>query len=308
MAWTSDLSKDFIINEADRPSGMRDIGPSANIWQPDNSIAPPGMSKGYVERDLFRNPVGSLAGAMVSEEFNKEVPLIPFENWPALIEEQERNRTRISDIRMIGDKGKPIPSYDQNGQGFCWEYSTLAGVTLKRAQMGLPYIRLSGHASACKIKGFKDEGGWCGLSTSDGVTRGFIPASLWVEKSMNRKYDTAENWEIAKNFCITEGFLDMQQAVWDMSLTFQQVGSCILGGIPCPVDFNWWSHSICGMDLVYVTDKYPPSDVRCYGLRIWNSWKDMWGFMGTGVILGKKAVPNGSTAIRNVMYYEGVAA
>ena len=301
MVWTSDLSKDFIINESDRPDGMR----ASPI---DNSLPPPGMSRGYVERDLSKHPVGSLEGSVGSAEFNKEVPLIPWEEFPARIEEQEKKKTRLSDIRMTGDKGNPLPSYDQNGQGFCWEYSTLSGVTLKRAEMGLPYIRLSGHAQACKIKNFRDEGGWCGLSTSDGTTRGFMPAYLWPEKSMSRKYDTAENWEIAKNFCITEGFLDMQQQVWDMSLTFQQIASCILSGIPCPVDFDWWSHSILGMDLVYVTNKFPVNDIRCYGLRIWNSWRDAWGFLGTGVILGKKAVPMGATAIRNVMYYEGSAA
>jgi hypothetical protein len=300
MGWTSDLSKDFIINESDRPDGMRGTAT-------DNALPPPGMSKGYEERDLSKFPVGSLEGAVGSTEFNKEVPLIPWEEFPARIEEQEKKKTRLSDIRMTGDKGNPIPSLDQNGQGYCWTYSTAHGITLKRAAMGLPYIRLSGHSLACKLKNFRDEGGWCGLSTSKATQIGYVPASLWPEKSMNRKYDTAENWEVAKNFCITEGFLDMQQQVWDMSLTFQQIASCILSGIPCPVDFAWWSHSILGMDLVYVTDKFPVNDIRCYGLRIWNSWRDAWGFMGTGVILGKKAVPMGATAIRNVTYYEELA-
>lgn len=298
MVWLSDLSKDFIINESDRPDGMR-MSPF------DNSVPPPGMGKGYVERDLSKHPVGSLEG---SSEFNKEVPLIPFENWPELIKEQETKKSRLSDIRMTGDRGNPIPSYDQNGQGYCWGYSTCSGITLQRASMGLPYIKLSGHSLSCKIKGFKDEGGWCGLSTSKATTMGYMPTSIWPEKSMNRKYDTAENWEIAKNFSITEGFLDMQQQVWDMALTFQQIGSCLLSGIPCPVDFAWWSHSILGMDVVYVTDRYPLNDVRCYGLRIWNSWRDAWGYLGTGIILGKKAVPMGATAIRNVKYYEGIAA
>lgn len=300
MGWTSDLSKDFIINESDRPDGMR----SSPI---DNSLPPPGMSKGYVERDLSLHPVGSLEGSVGSAEFNKEVPLIPWEAFPELIREQESKKTRLSDIRMIGDKGNPIPSLDQNGQGFCWDYSTLSGITLKRAEMGLPYIRLSGHSLACKLTNFQDKGGWCGWSTSEATKHGYVPVSLWPEKSMNRKYDTSEAWAMAQNFRITEGFLDMQQKVYDMSLTFQQIASCILSGIPCPVDFDWWSHSILGMDLVYVTDKFPVNDVRCYGLRIWNSWRDAWGFMGTGVILGKKAVPMGATAIRNVTYYEGLA-
>ncbi len=305
MVWFSDISKDFIINKGDRPDGMRSI--SEEIVS-DEIQPPPGMSKGYVERDLNKFPVGTLFGSMTTDEFNKDIPLIPFENWPELIQEQERNKSRLSDIRMIGNKGEPIPAYDQNGQGYCWAYSSLSGVTLTRAKMGLPYIRLSGHSLACKIKNFQDEGGWCGLSASKATTLGYVPESLWPEKSMNRKYDTEENWEVAKNFRITEGFMDLQQAAYDMALTFQQLGSCLLGGIYCPVDFNFWSHSILGMDIVYVSNQYPVNDPRCYGLRILNSWRDSWGFLGTGIILGKKAVPNGAVAIRNVMYYEGQAA
>lgn len=301
MGWTSDLSKDFIINQGDRPDGMR----SSEI---DHSLPPPGMSKGYVERDLRKNPVGSLEGAVGSTEFNKEVPLIPFDEFPERIREQEEKKTRLSDIRMIGNNGSPIPSLDQNGQGFCWTYSPAHGIMLKRAAMGLPYIRLSGHSLANKLTKFQDRGGWCGWSTSEATKHGYVPVSMWPEKSMNRRYDTAEAWAMAQNFRITEGFLDMDQRVYDMSLTFQQIASCVLSGIPCPVDFDWWSHSILGMDVVYVTDKFPVTDVRCYGLRIWNSWRDSWGRMGTGVILGRKAVPMGATAIRNVTYYEGTAA
>jgi len=301
MAWLSDISKDFIVNESDRPDGMR-----TTDLPPENSIVPIGFKTGYVERDLSQYPVGSLDGAMESSEFNKEVPLIPMEEWPALLEEMEAKKTRLSDIRMIGDRGKPIPSLDQNGQGYCWSYSTAHAIMLKRAAQGQPYIRLSGHSLAWVIKNGKDEGGWCGLSTSEATKRGYMPTSLWTEKSMNgRQFNTPENWEIAKNFRIEEGFLDMNQKVWDMDLTFQQIGSCLLSGIPCPVDYDWWGHSILGMDLTYVTNKYPVTDIRCWGIRIWNSWRDSWGYLGTGVILGKKAVPMGATAIRNVPYYEG---
>lgn len=300
MAWVSDTSKDFIVNEKDRPDGMKSILEDEPDFSP-----PPGFKTGYVERDLEKNPVGSLFGS--STEFNKDVPAIPMENWPEVLEEQERKKRRLSDIRMIGNKGEPIPSLDQNGQGYCWSYSPCHSIMLVRAAQGQPYIRLSGHSLAWKIKNGKDEGGWCGLSTSEAVKFGYMPTSIWTEKSMNGKqFNTAENWEIAKNFRIEEGFLDMNQKVWDMDLTFQQIGSCLLSGIPCPVDYDWWGHSICGMDLVYVTDKFPVTDIRCWGIRIWNSWRDSWGTLGTGVILGKKAIPMGATAIRSVPYYDGV--
>ena len=299
MGWTSDISSDFIVNESDRPDGMRGT-PTVEDYAP-----PQGFKTGYVERDLQKDPVGSLYGS--STEFSKDIAVIPMDQWPELLEEQERKKRRLSDIRMIGNKGEPIPSLDQNGQGYCWAYSTCHGIMLTRAAQGQPYIRVSGHSLAWRIKGGKDEGGWCGLSTSEAVKYGFQPVSVWPEKSMNgRQYNTEANWEIAKNFRIEEGYLDMQQKVWDMDLTFQQIGTCLLSGIACPVDYNWWGHSILGMDLVYVTDKYPVTDIRCWGIRIWNSWRDSWGKLGTGVILGKKAVPMGATAIRSVPYYDGV--
>lgn len=298
MAWVSDTSKDFIINESDRPDGMR---------KEDDFSPPSGFKTGYVERDLEAYPVGSLYGSSTISDFSKNVPLIPMDQWPALLEEQERNKRRLSDIRMIGNKGEPIPSLDQNGQGYCWSYSTCHGIMLTRAVQGQPYIRLSGHSLAWRIKNGKDEGGWCGLSTSEAAKYGYQPVSTWPEKSMQgSKYNTEANWEVAQNFRIEEGFLDVNQKVWDMDLTFQQIGSCLLSGIACPVDYDWWSHSILGMDLVYVTNKFPVTDIRCWGIRIWNSWRDSWGALGTGVILGKKAVPMGATAIRSVPYYDGV--
>lgn len=302
----SDLSQDFIINKGDRPDGMR--GPSASDMWGDVDIepSPVGFSRGYVERDLEAHPVGSLFGSTGVEEFNKIIPLIPWEEVEERIAEMNAKKTRLSDIRMIGDNGNPIVSLDQNGQGYCWAYSPAAAITLRRAQMGLPHIRLSAHSLACRIKNFRDEGGWCGLSTTDAIKVGYVPTKYWTEKSMSRSLNNQANWDIAQNFRVTEGFLDLQQPVHGKTLTFQQVVSCLLAGVPVPGDFNWWSHSICLMDVEIATLQYPMNDPRRYGIRIWNSWRDSWGRLGTGVIVGNKVVPDGAVAIRDVTYCEEV--
>ncbi len=302
--YVSDLSGDFIINKSDRPDGMR--GPSSpSMWgDVEVQAAPDGMGRGYIERDLEKHPVGSLFGSQGVDEFNKNVPLLSFEEIAERVEQSEKEKTRISDVRMIGDNGKPMVSLDQNGQGYCWAYSTCQGIMIRRAQMGLPYIRLSAHSLACKVKGFRDEGGWCGLSATNAMTMGYVPVKYWSEKSMNRSLDNQANWEIAKGFCITEGFMDLQQPVYGKTLTFQQVLSCAVSGIPVAVDYNHWSHSILGMDPVLVTDRFALNDPRTWGLRIWNSWRDQWGKLGTGVLLGQKAIPNGAVGIRDVTYTE----
>lgn len=302
--YVSDLSQDFIVNKSDRPDGMR--GPSVgHLWgDVDIEPSPVGFSRGYVERDLEVNPMGSLEGD-ASEDFTKDFPVIPREHWCDLIEERERNKETLTDLYMTGNNGNPIEAYDQNGQGYCWAYSVMLAITLMRAKMGQRYIRLSGHSLACRVKNYRDEGGWCGLSMTEAIKYGYCTVDDWAEKSMSRSNSTDEAWERAKNFAPTEGFIDMQQPVWGKTLTFDQLVTLALSGIPGAVDFNFWSHSIGYLDPVAASDKYPIDDDRAWGLRIGNSWRKTWGRLGTGVILGKKAVPNGAVAIRNVPWYEG---
>jgi hypothetical protein len=309
--FVSDLSQDFIINKGDRPDGMR--GPSApSMWgDVDIEPSPVGFGRGYVERDIEAHPVGSLFGGSGNDQYSKMIDLIPWEEMQDRIEEKTRTKTRMSDIRMIGNNGEPMPSLDQNGQGYCWFYDLTRLIEMKRALMGLPYIRLSGHSGAYVLKDGRDEGGWIGLATTfamfkEGQKCGVVPAKYWPEKAMNRKYDTPENWEIAKNFCVTEGFIDLQQPVYGKTLTFQQVLTLLLSDIPVGGDFNWWSHSVALLDVEIATLKYPMNDPRRYAIRIQNSWRDSWGVLGTGVILGDKVVPDGAVGVRNVPYCEEV--
>ena len=65
--------------------------------------------------------------------------------------------------------------------------------------------------------------------------------------------------------------------------------TCFLLGIPMALDFNWWSHSVCGIKL---------NSIDPFEIVIWNSWGDDWSEKGCGVIKGSKAVANGAVAIR----------
>jgi hypothetical protein len=173
-------------------------------------------------------------------------------------------------------------------------------VMLARAVANMPYVRLSAHSVACKVKNFRDEGGWNGQSVEFVVKHGIVPVSLWPEKSMSRSLDNAANWKAAELFKITEGWLDMAQPIWGKELTFDQLATCLLLNVPCPADFDWWGHSVLAMDLVEVTDKVGLDSPERWGIRILNSWRNDWGKFGTGVIVGRKAIPMGATAIRVV--------
>lgn len=263
---------------------------------------PGGVTMGCVPRDYERNPVGSYAGSTPMEAVT-DMPLILMKDWPELIAMNVADGSQLSDIRNTGDNGNEIEALDQNGQGYCWFYSATALTMLLRAKNGLKHKRLSGHAGAWKIKGGRDQGGW-GAQGLDFICQNGVPTiEHWPEKSMNgRQYDVASTWENAKLHRVLEGWIDHQAAQYDRNLSALQIGTCLLTRFPVILDYNWWGHSVCGMDLV---DAYPnrsATDPRRYGIRILNSWRNSWGTRGTSVLLDGKTWPNGSVAGRSVVF------
>lgn len=268
------------------------------------------FARGAVPRDFSVQPRPMQAVAF---------DLIPRAEWSERVRDKIAAGSQLSDVRSRADNGQPIKSYDQNGQGYCWAYSTTAALTLARACSGLPHVRLSAHSVAWKIKKGRDEGGWCGLSMEFLQATGVMPESVWPAKYMGREKDTAANWEAAKAYSVTEGWVDLDAQVYDRNLTFDQVATLYLSNTPCAVDFNWWGHSVCGCDLVDGAQQrqttrgadgkllsleafdalWGMNDGRTagFGQRIWNSWTDTWGAAGMGVLAGSKAVPDGAVGI-----------
>jgi hypothetical protein len=245
-------------------------------------------ARGLVPRDYDRHPVGSYAG---SEAYAVDMPTIPRSEWSARIKEMVETKSRLSDMRLVANNGQPIPSLDQNGQGYCWAYSTTMAVMMLRMVMNLPYVRLSAHATACIIKGYRDEGGWCGLSMERQMSHGTPSVQFWPEKSMSRSNDRPETWANAALHKVTEGWVDIQAAVYNRNLTFDQVMTCLLCRIPVAADFNHWGHSVCLLDPVEV-------EPGSFAVRGINSWTDAWGDRGMFVLQGGKAIPDGAVAPR----------
>lgn len=221
----------------------------------------------------------------------KDIKLIPRSEWSARIKEKKELGTQISDIRNTMLAGQPMPALDQNGQGYCWAYSTGSALLMLRALQNQPYVRFSPHAVAWKIKGGKDEGGWGALSLQWAIDKGYPGDKFWPQKSMSREHDNAATWEDAAKHKVSEDWVDLSDDVYSRNLTFDMVGTLLLSNIPIVVDFNWWSHSVCAIDLVEV-------ESNSFGIRILNSWGNAWSENGTGVLQGSKAVPNGATAPR----------
>lgn len=243
----------------------------------------PAYSRGLVPRDMATDPPTMFAPP-------SEIPLIPRSEWDARIDEQEAQQSSLEHVwRRSGE-----PVLDQNGQGYCWAYSTAAAIMATRMAANMPRVRLSAHAVACKIKGFRDEGGWCGLSAEFARKTGYPSVDVWPEKSMSRSYDTAATWANADKHRVTEDWVDLAAShYYYQQLTFDQVATCLLLNRACPVDFNWWGHSVCALRLVRV-------EAGSYGLRIANSWTPQWGEQGFATLRGNKAIPNSALCIRSI--------
>ena len=257
------------------------------------------MGRGLVPRDYSAHPQGCYAAAPAWSI--DDMPIIPMEEWPERIQALEATKMRISDFIDRGNLGQPIPSYDQNGQGFCWTYSPTGCVTAMRAIQNMPYIRLSAHSVACKIFNFQDRGAWSCLALDYIREHGIVPESLWPAKSMNRQLDTPDNWKAALDFRAAEGWMDLKPAAYDRDLSRLQVGTALLNRWPICADYMHMGHAMCTVDLVDVYPNKRATDFSRYGTKHWNSWTDRYGVRGFGIFKDSKAWPDGGAAIRSVV-------
>jgi C1A family cysteine protease len=244
-------------------------------------LFPKGFGRGAEPCDYTKNPPTLRA-------LPKDMVLIPRSEWDARIKEQEERQSSLEHIRMTGANGSMIPSLDQNGQGYCWAYSVTGSIMMARARDNQPYTRLSAHGVACKVKGFKDEGGWCGLSAEFIRKNGVPSVQAWPEKSMARTNDNAATWEDAKKYIITEDWVDLNAGhVADQNLTIDQIATLLLTNNPLALDFAWWGHSVCGI-------RWCKIEAGSYGPKILNSWTDQWEDNGMSILQGEKAKPMGA--------------
>ena len=120
--------------------------------------------------------------------------LIPESEWDARFDEQEATQSSLEHIYLNGPNGGPaFVNLDQNGDGYCWAYSTGHSIMIDRMKRNLPLVRLNPHATAAIIKNGRDEGGWGGLSAKWGRENGYAEEGTgpgqWPLQSRNLKYD-----------------------------------------------------------------------------------------------------------------------
>jgi hypothetical protein len=214
----------------------------------------------------------------------------------AYYEEQQATQSSLLHRFLEGDK-PAFKNLDQNGQGYCWAYSTATAIMLDRLKRNLPHVRLSAHAVACKIMNFQDRGGWCGLS--ERFARGSDPkfpnlagyptVDVWPEKSMNRKYDTEATWANAALHVPSEDWYDLGKKEWDQELSKRQLKTLGLTDCPGMVDYNRYAHSMGFIGVVQF-------EKNAWGPVVLNSWPG-WGYHGLAVLA--EIWPDNACAIRS---------
>ncbi|MGL4553978.1 MAG: hypothetical protein ACRC33_22690 [Gemmataceae bacterium] len=236
------------------------------------------MARGLVPRDYAACPVGYLPCARPFD-----LPLIPESEWPARLAAQTAAQAQLSHVRdRGGPSGKPIPSTDQNGRGYCWCHSSTSACLIVRALNGQPFVDLSAYMVGCIIKGYRDQGGFGSEGVEFMAEHGIPSSEFWPQRAIARAHDTPDMRANARLHRITE-WMDLAPR------SKAQLVTCLLSGIPVVADFNWWGHSVLALDVVSLSP---------FRIRVWNSWGDSWSANGTGVLEGSKAIPDGMVAPR----------
>lgn len=250
------------------------------------SLIHPGAGVGYgaVPRDYAVQPE-----AMFDDP--SSMPLIDPSEYDARYDEDEERQSSLEHLYLSGPNGTPrFVNLDQNGQPYCWAYSTTQAVMLLRLLMNEPVVRLSAHAIGCKVMNFREEGGWCGLSAQFLRETGVPSVEHWKEQSMARSNDNPATWANAALHKVTEHWIDLTKKVYDQTMSLKAAATCLINRTPTPMDFSWWAHSVCGLRHVRI-------ERGSWGWLILNSWKG-WGRFGLGVIRGDKTKFMGAVALR----------
>lgn len=244
-------------------------------------LFPSGCGTGAIPRDPLVQPLPMMA---------VDIPTIPRSEWSARIKEMKDTKSRVSDIARRSNWKRAI----QWGYGYCWAHSSVNAATLNRVSRGMPHKQLSAFFVASIIKNGRDEGGWSPQSFEFMQKNGCCEKQFWPENTSDLSYNTQAARDNAALYKIVEGWVDLGRAVYDRTLTFDQIFSLALSRITGTLDLAWWGHSIAFCD---------PEEVEpgSFGLRIANSWPDGWGDdMGMGVLREEKCQPMSAVAVRSI--------
>jgi len=219
----------------------------------------------------------------VATPFNDSL-LIPQEEWLDWLADAER--TKSTPMDLIKDAGLKVKN--QETTNYCWVNSPVYCMELHRIKQGQRHVELSPASAAARIKKFRNVGGW-GRDALEWLSEnGCSPIEFWPANAIEKRYDTAENRELCKDF-VFDKWIELEPR------NLEQVFSCLLRRIPVSVGLNFWGHQIS-----YIWVNYDKK-LKEFQPIFANSWGEGWGTDGYGVLAGNKRYPDDCCAPISVM-------
>lgn len=240
-----------------------------------NPLVPPGFDSGY--RGMFHAP--NSADDIV-EPFPSNLE-IPETDWQGIIEEHEERKLRVSDL--VSQAG--LPSKFQDQTNLCWAFGPVHLLEVQRVVQNQPMISLSPASVAGPINGFQNKGGWGEDAMRQLCSVGAVPTSLWPDTAIDKRYYTASNKAVARDYRVTKW--------WRLEpRNRKQHISCLLLRIPVAVGLNYWRHEVDDYEAVWHNGQI--------GVRFRNSYGPNWpsnGAQGYSIRQGNKLFADDAVAI-----------
>ena len=232
-------------------------------------------------------PVGGLPFASAPD-----VTLIPWDEMPDRIADQERNKSSLFHIWQ----DSKIGVLDQNPLLYCWAFSSTEALMLEREIMGLPFVHLSPSSVACPVVNFSNQGYYIEKALAEMVSTGAASTDFVPETTTNRS-DFKVGWK--------------ESAACNKVLKWHDVGndaqtqmSMLLSIKPLVAAHNWWGHAILHLRVRDANPRLKANDINRYQRDFLNSWGKTYGNNGIGTIQGYRAVADNAYAIAQASFVE----
>jgi hypothetical protein len=215
------------------------------------------------------------------------------------IEELDREEATLDHVLLRARAKKRFTDLYQDGYNFCWAHSTAHAVMLAREVANQPHVPLSAFGLAHlaeAARALNNRGGWCGLSAQAAREKGVPSQAKYPQLKVLRSV-SQDILDDAALYRVSEDFVDLQQPVWYQNLPFETVGTCLQSGRPCALDYNFMSHSVCGIKLVQIEKG---STIDSLGIMVLDSHGLQKGDQGRWIIRGRRAIPDGAIAVNTV--------
>lgn len=219
------------------------------------------------------------------------IDLIPWEEMPDRIADQERNESSLEHIW----KDSGIGILNQNPLSYCWVFSAGMALMMERAIMGLPHVSLSPSSVGAPIVGYQNRG-WYVEEALRGLINQGMASTDFVPATTTRANDFKAGWrDDAAKYKVT-AWVELPPNNLQAQLTM------LLLNRPLAVGLDWWGHSVCFLRALDRNPRLAANDPSRYGTKYANSWDSTWGDNGWGILEGSKQLASQSYAIEQATF------